>query len=206
MKNDIVMTGTTAAINKAVAKTDTTLCVKVGTRSYSFSKFQRDLFDIAFKAGDTLNKAIVRAELTQRETMQKMLKSQYGTTCPTFEQFRSDRDALRVLALHKGLVDDQWIRKPYNAAVIALYGELPVSMSPAAIAKRAQRPTVVKGKAGSKKNVVKPANDTPVDSIGQFIAKFGTAAVLEELSKILSTERATQLDAQVLHGVALKYK
>ena len=110
------------------------------------SPFHVKMFDAAFKAADTLNKATE----SQRVVMRNLLLVQYGDVCPTYVQFRADRDALRVMALDRGLVDDQWVRKPYNAAVINLYGALPVSDSPAAQAKRAQRPVATKGKAGAK--------------------------------------------------------
>jgi hypothetical protein len=200
--NAVVNAKFDAALAKAEGKVEATIVVKVPRAAHvTISPFQVKLFDVAFRSA----KALCDATQSQRQVMRDMLKSQYGDTCPTFEQLRSDRDALRVLALERGLVDDQWVRKPYNAALIELYKALPVSMSPAAILKRAQRPDVVKAAAGSKKNVVKASDPAAVDTVGQFIAKFGTAAVLLELAKILATERTTALDAKTLQAVAKHY-
>lgn len=216
MKNETTLAATGAAIAQVVAKAEATIVVKVPRAAHvTISPFQVKLFDVAFKSA----KALCDATQSQRQVMRDVLKSQYGDVPPTFEQFRSDRDALRVLALDRGLVNDQWVRKPYNAALIELYGEallkisngasnLPVSMSPAAIAKRAQRPVVDKAakKAGAIKGNTSTRSDDVTDTVGGFIAKYGTAAVLNELAKILATERATQLDAKTLAAVAAKYK
>lgn len=171
------------------------------------SPFHVKMFDAAFKAADAVCKAVE----SQRVVMRNLLVAQYGDVPPTYAQFRGDRDALRVMALDRGLVDDQWVRKPYNAAVIGLYGALPVSDSPAAQAKRAQRPVVVKGgkgKAGAVKGDtatrVGPAADTP-EGIAQFIAKVGAAKVLAELAKILATKKDTALDAKTLTAIAAHY-
>jgi hypothetical protein len=174
--------------------------------SVVISPFHVKMYNAAFKAADGVCKAIE----SQRVVMANLLRAQYGDVAPTYAQFRGDRDALRVMALDRGLVDDQWVRKPYNAAVLALYGALPVSDSPAALAKRAQRPVVVKGKAkpgavkGDTAQRVAPADSTP-EGIAQFIAKVGAGKVLAELSKILATKKDTQLDASALQAIAKKY-
>jgi hypothetical protein len=183
--------------------------VKPGHNSDAYvevSKFQRALFGTLFSAADKLCKAIE----TSKATCERAITAQYGNTCPTFEQFKSDRSALRVLSLERGLVDDQYVRKSYNAAIIKLYGALPVSMSEAAIAKRATRPTsnnpVSVGQDAKKSKApatpAKRADDSEIATIGQFIAKFGHAAVLVEMAKILATETSTALDAKTLIAVA----
>lgn len=172
--------------------------------SVIISPFHVKMFDAAFKAADTLCKAVE----SQRVVMRNLLVSQYGDVPPTYGQFRADRDALRVMALDRGLVDDQWVRKPYNAAVIAMYGALPVSDSPAAQAKRAQRPVAVKGavKPGAVKGDTAARAPAEPATIEQFIAKHGAGKVLAELSRILATKRETQLDAKTLLAVAAHYK
>lgn len=167
------------------------------------SPFHVKMFDAGIKAADQLCKAVE----SQRVVMRGLLQAQYGSVCPTYTQFRADRDALRVLALDRGLVDDQWVRKPYNAAVLALYGSLPVSDSPAAQAKRAQRPVVVKGatKPGAVKGDTAARAPAEPATIEQFIAKHGAGKVLAELSRILATKRETQLDATALQAIAKKY-
>ena len=168
------------------------------------SPFHVKLFDAGLRAADTLCKAVE----SQRVVMANLLRAQYGDKAPTYAQFRGDRDALRVMALDRGLVDDQWVRKPYNAAVLALYGALPVSDSPAAQAKRAQRPVAAKGKAkpGAVKGDTAARAASEPATIEQFIAKHGAGKVLAELSRILATKRETALDAKTLMAVAAHYK
>ena len=94
--------------------------------------------------------------------------------------------------------------KAYRAALTRAYGDLPVSESAAAQAKAKARAKKAQDKAnkGAVKGVpeVKPIAEHEV--IGQFIAKFGTAAVLVELAKILATEKSTVNDAHTLMDVA----
>ena len=163
--------------------------------------FQVAVYDAAF-AGEA---KICAVRESARARMLALIKAQYGDTCPTYAQFRADRTALASLSLERGLVDDQVVRKPYNAAVVELYGSIPVSDSPAAVAKRLQRPPVDKTIKATAKPGDKGANErTPSEpeTIGQFIAKFGLAAVLIEAAKILATEKATAIDAKTLVAVA----
>ena len=88
------------------------------------SAWHSSLYDLLFEQADTLNVL----ETTQQAKLQTFLKAHYGKTAPTFKQFQADRAALKTLAGFKGLVDDQWLRKPYNLAIKALYGALPVAM------------------------------------------------------------------------------
>lgn len=165
--------------------------------------YQTALFDVLFDAADQ----VCRVQESQRARIKDVLIGQYPE-CPTFAQFRSDRDALRVLALERGLVDDQYVRKAYNGAIVELWGALPVSDSPAAVAKRLQRP-VKPIKADKPAKVDTPPEkraETVPATIGQFIARFGTAAVLVELAKILATEKSTATDAATLIAVASHYK
>ncbi len=198
------MTASTVAIAKAVTKAapNATIVAKTSRTAYTaVSAFHMELFNAAFKSANLLNKAVK----SQRTVMRNLLTSQYGTTCPTFSQFKADRTVLRVMALERGLVDDQWVRKPYCAAVIDLYGALPVSDSPAAIAKRAQRPVAVKAAPGAKKGETSERAPAIAETIEQFIAKHGVAKVMDEIARILATKRETALDAKTLQAVAKKY-
>lgn len=165
------------------------------------TEFQIAVYEAAF-SGEA---KVCAVRESARARMLALVKAHYGDTCPTYAQFRADRSALASLALERGLVDDQVVRKPYNAAVTELYGSIPVSDSPAAVAKRLQRPTVDKTIKATAKPGDKGANErTPSEpeTIGQFIARFGLAAVLVEAAKILATEKATALDAKTLVAVA----
>ncbi len=95
------------------------------------------------------------------------------------------------------------IIKAYRAAVRRAFGELPVSQSPEALRKAAER--AAKKAAGNDRGPVQDKAPTPHDVIGQMIATYGPAAVLVELSKILASEKATVKDAHILMDVARHY-
>lgn len=202
-------------ITKAVTKARADIIAPLGKGTIAITPWQQDLFAAAFKGAEGIHKAVE----SNRATMRRMLLDQYGSKAPTYEQFRADRAALRILAEFKGLVDDQHVRKPYNAAVIELYGALPVSMSEAAIAKRAQRPAQPADKAAAKKAIaeataaargakageVAERNPSAAETVEQFIAKFGLANVLQATARILAEKRESKLDATTLQAVAKKY-
>ncbi len=177
--------------------TESTIVAKISKQAYAqITPFHNVLFDTLFNAADERN-AVYE---TTRQAIDECIVSQYGVTCPTYDQFKADRTALRVLSLERGLVDDQYVRKVYNAAVIGLYGALPLCMSKAAMIKREADAKLGKGKGCAKSKQVKAPS--PIDDIGQFIAKYGTAKVLMECAKILATSKQTALDAKTIEAVA----
>ena len=202
---DVIAQHVASELAKAITKQEpnATIVAKVSPNAYvEITAFQRQVFGVAFDSAHAVCKAVE----SQREKMKIVIAMQYGGTCPTYEQFRADRAALRVLALEKGLVDDQWVRKPYNAAIVELYGALPVSMSEAAVAKRAQRPAAApKAKPGAKKGETVVRAEGETETIEQFIAKHGTAKVLLAVAHILATRKESKLDATTLEAVAKKY-
>lgn len=210
--NEIAAFFSQPAVAQAVSKARADIIAPHGKGTIAISVFQQDLFAAAYKGAEGVHKAVE----SQRAQMRKLLLDQYGSTAPTFEQFRADRAALKILAMQKGLVDDQWVRKPYNAAIIELYKALPVSMSEAAIAKRAQRPTVDKAaakaaikdaltKAGAVKGDTTERDPSAAETVEQFIAKFGITNVLQAAARILAEKRESKLDATTLQAVAKKY-
>lgn len=80
-----------------------------------------------------------RAESTMKARLAALLTSRYGECMPTHDQYRADQAVLAALAEKRGLASDQWVRKPYAAAVRAVFGALPVSMSQESQAKAASR-------------------------------------------------------------------
>lgn len=170
--------------------------------------FHRDVFRIA-QTGQ-------RAVQTMASKMETLVTSRYGTTCPTFAQHRADIKALDQLARDKGLTDGQWMRRPYNAAIIALYGALPVSMAPDAVAKREQREArdkivkaaIAKAKAEqtmqAKVNPVgAPAGETQerqpseAEQLEQLVTRCGVFETLYACLRILDSDESTH--AQVVH-------
>jgi hypothetical protein len=171
------------------------------------SAWQTELYDLLFNHADNLN----NVETTQAQKLQAFLKAHYGKKCPTFTQFQADRAALKTLAAFKGLVDDQWVRKPYNLAVKALYGALPVAMTEAAIAKRAARalqPKAVKAPApvGAPKGETAPRNASAAEQVEQMVAKFGVFETMKAITAILKADAKTHTDALALEAIAAHYK
>lgn len=169
------------------------------------SPFQRSMFDCV----TSTRRAVDKAHINMATRMQELIKSKYNAVMPTWEQFRADRAALAAMAKDKGLVDDQWIRKPYNTAIHALYGALPESQSIAAIAKRKQAamrsPIILATVAspGAVEGVVGARNASAAEQIEQMVAKFGVWDVLKACTKILATDTDTKEAAAAL-GVVCK--
>jgi hypothetical protein len=144
-----------------------------------------------------------KATGTMIERMSALLKSKYGETMPTWLQAKEDRSALKSLGEEKGLVDDQWLRKPYNAACHAVYGGLPVSTSAAAKKKQAKAGTPVKaGKSGAPKGETAPRRQSEPESIEQYIARIGVYKVLEQCCAILEADESTKEIAQAIRADA----
>lgn len=207
MKASTLNTSTVVARNaqaSAPIPTGEAKPIKTPGRAYVVAtEFQRNVFAVAFSTGAQVNKVIESA----RARMLTVVRAQYGDVSPTYEQFKADRSAFSALALERGLVDDQVIRKPYCNAIVELFGALPVSDSPAAVAKRLQRPVVDKTAKAAKTDT--PPVDRPVtvsDKIGQMIALHGPALVLIELAKILGTAKETMIDAKALVAIASHFK
>ena len=153
-----------------------------------------------------------RAEQTMASKMQALVTSRYGETAPTFEQHRADIKALDQLARDKGLTDGQWMRRPYNAAIVALFDKLPEAQTPEAIAKRAQRAqrdavvkdAIAKAKqSGAIAPAGAPAGETQerapseTEQTEQVVARIGVFECLYACLRILDTHEA--MHAQVVH-------
>jgi len=142
-----------------------------------------------------------KATETMQQKMAALLKSKYGETMPTFAQFKGDRAALKQLAADKGLADDQWVRKPFNAAVKALYGALPEAQTAAALAKRKVREalgTTGKAKAGAKKGETAPRRQSEPETLEQYITRVGVFKVLQQCALILESDDSTKAMADTL--------
>ena len=148
-----------------------------------------------------------RAQVTMHEKMKTLITSRYGATCPTFEQHRADIKALDQLARDKGLSDGQWLRRPYNSAIVALFEKLPVSMAPEAVAKREQREArdkvvkdaIAKAKAaGTIAPVGAPAGQTQerepseAEKLEQLISRVGVWESLYACLRVLETDETTK--------------
>ena len=144
------------------------------------SPFHKDMFACINTARSS--------SVTMLDKMRKLLTGKYGDTAPTWEQFKADRAALKSLADDKGLTDDQWVRKPYNVAVKALYGELPASQSAAALAKRKTRGP----KSGAVKGQTAPRTASERETLEQYVARVGVFKVLEVCAKILEADTSTK--------------
>jgi hypothetical protein len=152
----------------------------VASKGVQVTAFHKDVF------------ACIQAARKSNETMvarmRALLVSKYGETMPTYEQFKGDRLALAQLADDKGLKDDQWIRKPYNAAVKGLFGDLPKAPG--------SKVQGVKGgngsKPGAKKGETAPRTTSERESLEQYITRVGVFKVLQQCALILEADDATK--------------
>jgi hypothetical protein len=151
------------------------------------TSFHRDLYAAA-NAG-------FKATSTMMVKMETLIRSKY-TVAPSFEQYRADQAALAEVAKEKGLVDNQWVRKPYAAAIKSVFGALPESQDPAAVAKRNARgkkaPGPVKGETSKK---------APAETIEQLIARVGVFKVLAMCADILEVESTTKDVAKTIRAI-----
>lgn len=189
----------------------------VASKGVEVTTFHKDVYS----AINTARTAVDKAQGSMQQKLANLLRSKYGTTMPTFEQFRADRAALKELATQKGLADDQWLRKPYNAAVHLLYGALPEAQTAAAIAKRALREanekagvTTVKAgkkvetpanKPGAQKGTTAPERTSAVETIEQYITRVGLWQVMDACARILNADKSTVEEAKALQPIVKKH-
>lgn len=177
----------------------------VSPSGQAITAFHQRLYDVAFECAQELSEAFDNQQLR----LKTVLAHQYGDTCPTYKQFQADRAALKTLAAYKGLVDDQWLRKPYNLAIKSLYGALPVAMTEAAIAKRAARatqPKIIKAAVGAPAGQPAPRNSSVSEQVEQMVAKFGVFATMKAITAILKADAKSATDAAALDAIAAHYK
>lgn len=172
----------------------------LATKGIAITTFHKDVYACI----NTQHTAVTKATGTMQAKLGGLLVSKYGTVAPTFEQFRLDRMALKELAVQKGLADDQWLRKPFNAALIALFGKLPEAQTQAAIAKRKLRDAAAakkgadKPKVGAVKGETAPRRNPEPETIEQLVARVGIWKVLEACTKILASDESTVAQAKTL--------
>lgn len=162
-----------------------------------------------FAAVTTYDNVVGKAATTLASRLESLITKQYGEVAPTFEQFQTDRKALAVMAKAKGLASDQHVRKPYNKVILALYGALPVSMAPSAVAMRAKRdaaPKKIKVKVGAVKGETSKRVTSDKETVEQLVARVGVFAVLDACAKILAAEPATKNEAGVIRTLTAAAK
>ena len=156
---------------------------------------------------------VTRAENTAFALALAFVKAVHGDKAPDYKTYKNVRTELRAqceLLGHGIPLEFDTVRKAYANAIKKTFGALPESDNPEARRKAAAR--AAKGAPGRKTGTA--GTDAKVDGsstipehelIGQFIAKHGVSAVLVELAKILSTEKATTDDAHALIDIARHY-
>lgn len=228
--SEVVATFAPQAVVKATAHADTAMIVQLTAKGnhVAVSAADETLFKALFDSQATLSAAMLSADVISMDAV----KARYGDKAPTYEAYRATKACFNALAKHRGLKSTQYIDKPFNAAIKALYGkqllaasngtsDLPVSMSKEAIQKRDNRVAngkktkaerdqitalVKAGKAGAVKGDTATRSESASESIEQFIARVGAAKVLTELSRILATKRESATDATALQAIAAHYK
>lgn len=170
----------------------TTNAQAIASKGLQITAFHKDVFSIIA----TANRAATKAGETMSVKLFDLLGSRYGAVAPTFAQFKIDRAALKELAKAKGLTDDQYYRKAFNAAVIAKFGALPEAQTESAIAKREAR-----GRNQAKKEAT-PAKRRDVETVEQYIARVGIWKILETCTAMLAADESTAATAKAIAKVA----
>lgn len=161
----------------------------------------------------------IRTAETVAKKMIALVTARYGETAPTFEQYKADLAAFKAIAEHRKLASEQWLVRPYGAALKTLYKELPVSMAPDAVAKRKQREerdALVKSAIAAAK---KTAEVTPVgakpgetqerqpseaEQVEQLVSRVGLWETLYACIRILASDESTKAQATHLQKMADK--
>lgn len=221
----VVLSATPAAVVKAEQAVDYSIVVQLAAKGayITISKQDETLFNHLFDAQARLSTAIQQSD----GISEVAVRARFGDNVPSFEAYTACKAAFGALAKHRGLKSTQYIDKPFNAAIKSLYGaklleisgghsDLPVSMSPAAVQKRASRVALGqatkaqkdanKATSGAVKGVTSQRSESEAETIEQFIARVGPGKVLVELAKILATARETATDSKVLATLATHYK
>lgn len=164
---------------------------------------QNRLFDLSYTAALAVDKAM----RTAIKPVVQWLVGHYGRTPPTYEQFWSDREALRLVAKARGLTDDQAVRRPYNAAVKQAYGALPVSPSEPATKKREYREAVKAAEVQTPtKKVETMRRVKPAEvEVRRLLAKYGLADVMLAFSVIMAEHRETAQESVRVANLGKKY-
>lgn len=179
--------------------------IKVSTKApVEVLPFHQDVYKIAMTG--------IRATQTVAQKMAALVTSRYGDKAPTFEQYKADLKALDAIAAERKLADGQWLRRPYCAALKALYKALPESQAPEAVAKREQRAkrdaevkaAIAKAKetsaapaAGAPKGETQERQPSEAEQLEQLIARIGVFETLYACLRILDADESTK--AQVVH-------
>jgi hypothetical protein len=148
----------------------------------------REFVGIVFDYEDNIREL----EGTMLDRATAWVKATYGATCPnkpTVTAMTGKTGSIITESLLQG-VTGAYAVKQYRLAIIAVFGALPVSDNPESVRKAAQR-EAEKASKPAKVDEPKKRVATATDEVGQFIARVGFDAVLIEMAKILSTEKAT---------------
>lgn len=136
-----------------------------------------------------------RSGETMAQKLKALLLSKYGECLPSANDYSIDQRALAIIAEQRGLADNQWVRKPYAAAVKALYGCLPVGTGEDAKAKRMERYTQAQRKAYDE-----ACNDPAVAFIDEAHTKPRAAHWIAALAHTKAMEAGKAKDAAPAAG------
>lgn len=168
------------------------------------TQFHRDLATCAMHG--------VRTAETVAKKTETLISAKYGETIPDFKAYKADMAGLKEVAKIRKLADAQWVLRPYWSALKKLYGSLPVSMAPDAVAKRVAKENDDKLLKAAKTAQVMQAQSNPVgapagqtqerqpseaEQIEQLVARIGVWEALYACIRVLETDEKTA--AQVIH-------
>ena len=159
----------------------------------------------------------IRTAETVAKKMVALVTARYGEKAPTFEQYKADLAAFKVIAEQRKLASEQWLVRPYGAALKTQYKELPVSMAPDAVAKRKQREdrdALVKSAIAAAKKTTEPVGakqgetqerqPSETEQIEQLVSRVGLWETLYACIRILASDESTKAQATHLQKMADK--
>ena len=159
----------------------------------------------------------IRTAETVAKKMVALVVARYGKTAPTFEQYKADLAAFKFIAEQRNLASEQWLVRPYGAALKTQYKELPVSMAPDAVAKRKQREerdalvksaiaaakkTTEATPAGAKQGETQERQPSDAEQVEQLVSRVGLWETLYACIRILASDDSTKAQATHLQKMA----
>lgn len=155
--------------------------------------------------------ALRDSTLSARSVFALIIKAEHGDTSPTHGQCRDDRAAFAIHDKARGLKNARYSILSYNAAVVSLYGKLPVSTDPEAVRLAAKRLADKVAKGNAPKGT--PTGDThvshvnsPNEVIEQALTRIGIDKVLAALSRMLAVDASTALQSKAIAAIADQLK
>lgn len=133
---------------------------------------------------------------------------------PSKADYDEDQKQFAELAKARGLASNQWVRKPYAAAVKSVYGTLPITETAEALAERQRRKAggastghanaaevQQPAKAGRTEGETQERRPSKAEQIEQVVTSYGIPATMEAIARILDGKPDTALAAKTMRAL-----